>query len=195
MYDWIYWMILLGIMLLLIAIFNSEIKAVIGEKKVSKILRTLSEDYRILENIMLKTPNGTKQIDHIVLSQYGVFVIEVKNYRGCIYGTDFSEEWTQKLHGETYTFQNPIRKNYRHVKVLEEQLGTAYSNFTPILVLAGSAESKLATNNFVTYTPGLIDIIRGFQKVKFTKAEIIEFENIILTGKADVPETKKYVKV
>ena len=48
-----------------------------------KILSSLDEnEYKVLNDVMVRTQNGkTSQIDHIVVSAYGIFVIETKNYR------------------------------------------------------------------------------------------------------------------
>ena len=50
-----------------------------GEEFVHDILTNLSEEYYILDDIVLETQRGTTQIDHIVVSKYGIFVIETKN--------------------------------------------------------------------------------------------------------------------
>ena len=68
-----------------------------GEERAHKILMTLPDGYTILDDVILATNRGSTQIDHIVVSKYGVFVIEVKNYRGDIYGNDNREEWTQLI--------------------------------------------------------------------------------------------------
>lgn len=41
--------------------------------------------YFPLNNITLVTGNGTTQIDHVVVSKYGIFVIETKNIDGWIF--------------------------------------------------------------------------------------------------------------
>jgi len=47
----------------------------------------LSRDkYHVLRNVTLPTADGTTQIDHIIVSEYGVFVIETKNMKGWIFG-------------------------------------------------------------------------------------------------------------
>ena len=46
---------------------------------------------------MLATKSGTTQIDHVVVSKYGLFTIETKNYRGKIYGDDARDKWTQVI--------------------------------------------------------------------------------------------------
>ena len=68
-----------------------------GELHVHNILAQLPEGYTILDDVMLKTDNGTTQIDHVVVSRYGVFAIETKNYRGDIYGNDDRQQWTQVI--------------------------------------------------------------------------------------------------
>ena len=63
-----------------------------GENRVHNILMQLPDDYVILDDVVLPTNKGTTQIDHIVVSKYGVFAIETKNYRGEIYGDDNRKE-------------------------------------------------------------------------------------------------------
>ena len=67
----------------------------VGEKRVARKLDWLSKEYIILNDIMLPTQYGTTQIDHIVISPYGIFVIETKNYKGWIFGHENSEEWNK----------------------------------------------------------------------------------------------------
>lgn len=40
--------------------------------------------YNRFHNLILSTPNGTTQIDHVLLSRFGIFVVETKNYTGWI---------------------------------------------------------------------------------------------------------------
>ena len=68
-----------------------------GENRVHNILMQLPDDYVILDDVVMQTNKGTTQIDHIVVSKYGVFAIETKNYRGEIYGDDNRKEWTQMI--------------------------------------------------------------------------------------------------
>ena len=66
-----------------------EIRGHIEEKKVSAFLATLpSYEYKIFNDILLATESGTTQIDHIVVSRFGIFVIETKSYRGWITGNE-----------------------------------------------------------------------------------------------------------
>jgi len=113
------------IIAVLIKIFLPKLKGFVGEKRVNKSLLKLPQDkYQILNDIMLRNVNGTTQIDHVVLSEYGIFVIETKNYDGLIYGSEKDRMWTQVMNKNSkFRFMNPLRQNYGHVKELQELTG------------------------------------------------------------------------
>ena len=105
---------------------------------------------------MLKTTNGTTQIDHIVVSKYGVFAIETKNYRGEIYGNDNIQEWKQiivtkvtypKKPWKTYTyvtknqFYNPVKQVVGHMYRIKENLKEwPYLKVIHIVAFTGNAD-------------------------------------------------------
>ena len=69
-----------------------------GEIRVARKLDWLSKEYITLNDVLLPTHYGTTQIDHIVVSPYGIVVIETKNYKGWIFGTERQKIWTQKIY-------------------------------------------------------------------------------------------------
>ena len=96
-----------------------------------ELRRSLDEHhYKIFNDVMIHTQKGiTTQIDHIVVSQYGVFVIETKNISGWVFASERGRQWTQTLpawdgwgSSEKYHFQNPLRQNYLHIATLAYQL-------------------------------------------------------------------------
>lgn len=99
-----------------------------GELAVSFYLADLEwEDYHVFNDLLLRDGNYTTQIDHIILSRYGVFVIETKNVHGKVYGSGNAEFWKQylpdrgyKRYGSTQEHQlrNPIWQNDGHIKSL-----------------------------------------------------------------------------
>jgi hypothetical protein len=74
-----------------------------------------SRDYHLLNNVTLPTEDGTTQVDHILVSRFGVFVLETKHYKGWIAGNAGASQWTQVLYKKHYKFQNPIHQNRKHV--------------------------------------------------------------------------------
>ncbi len=115
-----------------------------GEAKVRKMLkRTKSFKKRILNDVILQVEYGnTVQIDHILINEYGVFVIETKNYKGVVYGTEGKSYWRQYLKKKSFTFYNPIKQNESHIQHLKEMFGKKYPYYS-IIVFVGSTVKKI----------------------------------------------------
>lgn len=166
-------LIIILILSILWAIFETKIKGIIGEKVVATMLSRLpKEQYKILNDIMLRTEYGTTQIDHIVVSVYGVFVIETKNYKGWITGSEFGDNWTKNMYGKKYTFRNPLKQNYAHVKALESKLGIEEDKFIPIVAFSGNSEIKVKTKKPVVYIGNLKKEIGRYREIKFHEREL-----------------------
>lgn len=71
-----------------------------------------SEQYRVINDVTIPDGRGgTTQIDHVIVSIYGLFVVETKHYKGWIFGSERDRKWTQKIHGNhSQQFQNPLRQ-------------------------------------------------------------------------------------
>ena len=166
-----------------------------GEKKVFNYLLQLSDDYHIINDVVFKTNKGTTQIDHIVVSKYGVFAIETKNYRGEIYGDDNREEWTQIIVTEvtyqrkwwkTYTyvtknhFYNPVKQSMGHAFRIKEILKDyKHLPIVPIVVFVGDAVfSDVRTKYRVIYAKQLLQVIEEY---KTTYLSDDEYHNVIKT--------------
>lgn len=120
----LWWVVLIFIGIGLLQFFKPYLKGKFGELAVSShVKRYLKEDYILLNNCTLPDDRaGTTQIDHILISPYGIFVIETKNFKGWIFGGERQKNWTQQLYKKRYTFQNPLHQNYKHEKVLRTVL-------------------------------------------------------------------------
>lgn len=139
--------------------WTASFKGYVGETEVSSILNRLPKEYNVINNAILPSINGTTQIDHIVVSPYGIFVIETKNYKGKIYGGDNSEMWTQYLWNEEHEFRNPIKQNYAHVKSLQSLLGFPLSTFIPIIAFANKTNIRVNSNFIVINFDKIRDVL------------------------------------
>jgi hypothetical protein len=115
----------------------------IGEARVVTEIETqFSRPHILLNNVTLPTENGTTQIDHILIADTGIFVIETKHYKGWIYGNPNDATWTQVVFNLKSRFQNPLRQNYGHLKTLQTLFSLPEDNFFSIVVFSGEAEFK-----------------------------------------------------
>ncbi|MBQ2872894.1 MAG: NERD domain-containing protein [Bacilli bacterium] len=152
---------------LLMKLFYPKFRGFMGEFWVKLELNKLSKkEYIVLNDIMLENQNGTHQIDHLVISKYGIFVIEMKNYYGLIFGDEYKNNWTQHLGKKKYYFKNPIHQNYGHIKALEEILQLNNNVFIPIICFSNQAKMKVNSKSIVIQLDYLIQTIKKFYKIQ-----------------------------
>ena len=85
--------ILFFIVLIYLAFNRKKITGKLGEKIVGLNLKKLPDEYRIFNDVYIQENGFSTQIDHLVISPYGIFVIETKNYKGDIYGVSCKSPW------------------------------------------------------------------------------------------------------
>ena len=154
-------------------------------------------DYHLLNHITLKLKDGTTQIDHILVSRFGVFVIETKDYKGWIFANAKHATWTQVLYRWKFKFQNPIFQNMRHVLAVQELL-----DFLPpeaiksAVVFTGRGEFKTDMPSGVYTLPGLIDRLRvateevmSLNRVQFCVGRL-ETARLAISGQTDLEHVK-----
>ena len=95
-----------------------------GERAVAKELARLrKKDFVVLNDLLLPLPGGrTSQIDHVVVSSKGIFVIETKNMAGRISGSEHAQYWQQHFASNSRTFYNPLLQNKTHLRTLRRLL-------------------------------------------------------------------------
>ena len=141
---------------------RDRFKGVFGEFLVNLILSSLpKEDYHLIKNVTLPTDDGTTQIDHILVSRFGVFVIETKNMKGWIFGSAHQKQWTQRIFKHSSKFQNPIHQNYKHLKTLENCLDIPVDCLFSVIVFIGDSTFKTPMPDNVTYAKGCIKYIKS----------------------------------
>lgn len=153
------------------------VKGRIGEYFVSRKLRKLDpQKYILLDDVLIPSHNGkTSQIDHVLVSIYGIFVIETKNYRGWIFGSENGHTWTQTIYKKKSKFLNPIIQNKGHIKALQHLLGEEYPSlpFIPIVSFSYQADfKKMDVQSHVVYSVQLMRVIRKYREAVLTEQQI-----------------------
>ena len=136
-----------------------------GERLVRNSLMSSfpSNTFHLLNNVTLPIANGTTQIDHVLVSTRGIFVIETKHYSGWIFGSANSRNWTQVIYKVKNSFQNPLRQNHLHLKTVEGILDFLPGEvFHSIVVFTGNAEFKTEKPTGVFFLDELLEYIDFF---------------------------------
>jgi len=172
--------------LILAAIFKSSwFKGVMGEFIVNVAAKLMLDknEYHLIKNVTLPTEDGTTQIDHVIVSKFGLFVVETKNMKGWIFGDPKQSQWTQKIFKKTSKFQNPLYQNYKHVKTLESLLGLSLHQIHSLIVFVGESTFKTEMPANVTHGIGYIRFIKSKTTPVLSVAEVNDIVSKISNGR------------
>ncbi len=150
-------------LILLIAYLGSpRFKGTMGEARVGRLLISMLERnrYTVLNNLILPSGGGTVQVDHVVISKFGIFVIETVFLRGWISGTEFQDRWKQHRFKRFARFQNPMHQNHLNVQALARLLKLPESRFQSVVVFMGHRGFKKSMPFNVLPAEKLISYIR-----------------------------------
>lgn len=162
------------------------------------VTEALSEEfpppsYHLLNNLTLHVEDGTTQIDHILVSLFGVFVIETKHYKGWIFANSKAPMWTQVLYKQKFKFQNPLHQNYKHVRAVQALL-----DFLPtecirsIVVFTGEAEFRTPVPEGVYSIKSLIEHLQAVKNEVMSENRLqfcvgrLECQRLALTLESDI---------
>jgi hypothetical protein len=146
--------------------------------------------YLRFHDVIVPTSNGTTQVDHILVSPFGIFVIETKNMKGWIFGSEQQAKWTQSLYGKKYSFQNPLRQNFRHMKCLSGYLRIDESRFHSVVFFIGECTFKTSMPENVL-SRGLSTHIKSYHKILLSNQEIGRITEEIQSLKNNLSLTKR----
>jgi restriction system protein len=175
-------------------IFQAPIKGFFGELR-SQLCETLfldSKEYHCYDNVIVPAPGGTTQIDHVIVSKYGIFVVETKNHTGWIFGNQDDKEWLQTYFGKQFRFQNPLHQNYRHTKSLSEYLGLDPKIVFSVIVFWGNFEFKtpmpenVLNNSYTGY-------IKSKKQILLTDKQVFDTCNILYKLKQSTPSNARKI--
>ena len=174
-----------------------------GEHAVAWRLGRLRRDqYFVINDLMIEKKNGhTTQIDHVVISPFGIFVIETKNFSGYIYGSENAYQWLKRWKGyarggvyreSELSFDNPVLQNGSHVQALYELLHNQCTKFIPIIAFSPKATLKVNVPNvYVIYWTQVLDVIKRYKEEVMSAEQAKEIYNYLLTLNIKDKERRK----
>lgn len=187
-----YWIFVTTFLIIVIVIklFESKIIGWFGELWTKKELNKLPKSkYISINNILISIDNVTHQIDHIVVSKYGIFVIETKQYNGYITGNKYDKKWVRHIGKKKYYYTNPIRQNYGHMKAVSKLLNIDESLIYNIVSIPSKAIVKVKDDGEVVRIGTIKDKILSYKEEKLENVNDI----VDIINKSNITD-KKIIK-
>jgi len=180
---------LLVILAVVLGRYGARIKGALEERALHKVLvKELPASYQHYRNLVIPTAKGDfTEVDHLVLSPFGIFVIEVKNYRGWVFGGEKQPQWTLQRFRSKHPFMNPLHQNYKHTQAVKQLLGLTgkeAASVQSIVAFGRHAEFKFQIPPNVMYTSLVGDYINGFYQPCLTDEQLRMFSARLNMAKA-----------
>lgn len=164
-------------MIVLVKKFQPKIIGFFGELWTKRALKRLPKDkYKVINDLLILVKDKTHQIDHVVVSPYGIFSIETKQYNGFITGDKYDKKWVRHVRKKKIYYMNPIRQNYGHVKALCELLNIEESKVHNIVCIPSRATLRIKHDGELVNNLSIVDKLLSYNDVVIDNMEgIINF--------------------
>jgi hypothetical protein len=184
----------------------------LGEYKINIQLDQLSKECRYLSDLLLPNPKaktGYSQIDHVIFTPYGIFVVETKNYAGTISGDRRDSHWM--VNGK-FKMVNPFNQNYGHIQSIKSFLPSIKNesiismiSFTKRCTFRVNPElRKIQSNELIVYDVELSEYVMRklnvlklqHQKAIFSDEELLHMHNRLQEANiTDLKTREKHVEL
>lgn len=191
-----YWVVLISCILVIVIckFFGAKIIGWFGELWTKQELNKLPKDkYKIINDVFIKINDNTHQIDHVVVSPYGIFSIETKQYNGYITGNKYDKNWIRHAGKNKYYYTNPIRQNYGHLKALSGLLNIDESKIFNIVCIPSKARLKIEHDGELVRVNTIIDKIKSYNDEIISNPDELANE-IIKNNITDQNIKKEHIK-
>ncbi len=140
------------------------------------VLKTLGPEYEIFQNVILASPTGMMDIDFVIVSPYGVFVVNERLDSGKISVQPGQREWRITGFGKSDTINNPLWKNRQAINFLQEKVGSI--RVKSLVVFVNATLKGLRDPDVVTLN-NLIPRIQEFHQVQIEDNQRKEILNVL----------------
>ena len=145
-----------------------------GGRRIRKIAEALldAKTYHQMHDLVLETKDGPVRIDHLIVSPFGIFVIETMDMGGTILGKAFDPDWTQKLRGETIKFPNPLKPNFNRKLALSGVLRIGEDKLFSVIAFTGNSTFEIPMPDNVTQGIDFVNYIKSKDAVLIEESEV-----------------------
>lgn len=160
----------------------------VGEQKAKKVLKDLKGFH--LTNFTFYVNEMSVQIDEIVVTRDGIYVVEVKNWSGYVSGSETSKTWhVVTTKGAHYDYKNPLRQNGYHIMMLAKRLPEQWRGALINMILFVNTKRvgmrSITRKKIFQYQDVLL--ITDVRRYELTDAEMYQIKEVLLKIREHVP--------
>lgn len=190
--------ILILIIIILAAILSLQKKGILSKRRaVEKELNSLPSDkYKLLSNILIKTKYTTFNIEYVLVSIYGIFVINIKDCKGEIVGSENDEYWINNINNRTKFLKNPVIESNEYIEALMHKLEVSDSElFIPIIAFSNNCDLRASSTYRIVRVNQIKRAIQKNMKIRLSCYDMILFVNKLRSKNNTIEKVEKDIKL
>lgn len=160
---------------------KENVRGRVGESVINRLLVTLNpRKYILIKGVLLPTLVGNVEVDHVIVSTYGIFVVEALDWGGRVEGLKNDLVWRHlDSSGKELAPTNPMIHNAVNMVALQELLGLGFDDFIPILAFISAVDLDIEVDIEVANINNLIKKIKSHRNKRFTRKQVLYLVNEI----------------
>ena len=141
-------------------------------------------EYTIIDDVHLLLGEDIVQIDNIVVSTYGIFIIEANAHAGDIYGKPSLNKWTQTIgYHEKYKMSNPVKTVQHLERALHKLIGDQLKGeIVPFVAFPFAKQLNVDQRDMIGKPWQVIEKLRSFDTEIYNHAERMSIVETIKTA-------------
>ncbi len=172
----------------------------LGENYVSKHLEIIINEFGgyLYNDFCFEDEKGySTEIDHILITRGGIFIIETKTNKGTIYGNKDDEYWIsrKKEYQEDKSIKNPIIQNNGHINHLKRMFKNYPPKMISVIIFPLADISNINSTVVYNLNDAINHIIKLTKDNKYTNQYVERINKQILYIKSKYSISKeKHIK-
>ena len=173
--------VLIGLTLIVAWLRSPHVIGRIGERRTTRLFSSVlaGTPHVLFRDVTLPIDDGTTQIDLLVLSNRGIFVVEIKTMKGKISGGPQKKRWHAQIGRRSYRFVNPVHQNHGHLKAVQKLLGVERGVLVPLVIMQGRAKMTKKVRALVALPDDIQKIVSAASDDCISQSEIAGYAKII----------------
>jgi restriction system protein len=170
------------VVLLVLAVFlkSPAIKTVVSKLHLNLAIKFLDKNiYTLFKNVALATGAGIIQIEYIIVSRYGVFVINTADIKDLIFENFLQETCVQSIEPDASLIQNPLHGDSNQSQIWQTALEITPNKVVTMTILVGDTTLKTTVPDNVVYPGSCVQFIKDKTRIVFKDEEVLDICNKI----------------
>jgi len=156
----------------------------------AKLSKKLDSDvYHLCSNVEVRTKANSVDIEHLIVSKYGFFVIRTQPFKGTVEGQANHAMWMSKGMGKPKRFPNPLSHNSEAVSVLRSRYDFPPNAYHSLIVFNGKGKFSGNMPNNVRHQNDFIEYILSKDVELLEERDVLKVRDQVRKGR--IPNTLK----